>query len=86
MKVTLRAARVNAGYTQHEVAALIHKHTMSLVKWEKGITKPSYADLVLLASIYGCDIDDFNLQIKFAESKHPDADQPKGEEKCRNLA
>ena len=68
-KITLRAARVNAGLTQHEAAKRVHKSTMTIVNWEKGITTPSYADLILLSSIYGWPADDFNLQSEFADCK-----------------
>lgn len=57
MKISLRAARVNADLTQQEVADKIgvSKHTIN--NWERGRTKPKKYILIALSSIYGIDID-----------------------------
>ena len=39
-RITLAAARVNAGYTQAEVAAILHIGKQTLCNWENGKTEP----------------------------------------------
>lgn len=36
MKISLKAARVNAGLSQSDVAKHMHKTTHTIVNWEKG--------------------------------------------------
>ena len=36
MKLSLKSARVNAGYTQTDVAKLLGKHPSTILNWEKG--------------------------------------------------
>ncbi len=57
MKISLKAARVNADLTQQEVADKlgISKHT--IVNWESGRTKPKKFILIALANIYDINID-----------------------------
>ncbi len=57
MKISLKAARVNANFTQQEVAnkLQISKHTV--INWEKGKIKPKFAYLKVLSELYGIDID-----------------------------
>jgi len=52
-RISLRAARVNAGLTQEDAAHLIGKTKQTIVNWESGATKIRAADLVELARIYG---------------------------------
>lgn len=40
-KITIKAARVNAGLTQQEVADLINVGRTSVINWEMGHTSPS---------------------------------------------
>ena len=39
LKLTLKAARVNAGLTQKELAALMRISETTMIKWEKGAGK-----------------------------------------------
>ena len=57
MKISLKAARVNANFTQQEVAnkLQISKHTV--INWEKGKIKPKFAYLKVLSELYDIDID-----------------------------
>ena len=53
MKVSLRAARVNANLSQDEVAKRLRKTPQTVVNWEKGRTKIDMANLKLLCEMYG---------------------------------
>ena len=45
MKITLRAARVNRGLTQKEMASLIGVNHTTILKWEKGETYPDVINI-----------------------------------------
>lgn len=61
MKVTLKAARVNVGLTQGDVAKAAGVTKQTVCRWENGITSPPFAKLVQLAEIYKCDVGDFSM-------------------------
>ena len=42
-KISIAAARVNAGKTQAEVASALHVGKQTVVSWEKGKTSPTIA-------------------------------------------
>ena len=46
-KITLKAARVNAGMTQDEAAGFLGKTKQTIVNWENGVTEIKYRDLCL---------------------------------------
>lgn len=50
--VTLRAARVNAGYTQVEAAKEIGISVFTLANYERGITFPDVPILKKIESLY----------------------------------
>lgn len=52
-KITLRAARVNAGKTQKAVADEIGVSNTTIVKWEKGSVIPRADALRRLCALYG---------------------------------
>ena len=58
MKLTLRAARVNAGLTQDEVATTIKKSKNTIVSYEKGRSVPDIETGKALARLYGMSVDD----------------------------
>lgn len=58
-KITLKAARVNAGMTQGQAAQIAEVNIATLCKWENGRTKPTKLQLIGLAYIYGVNVDDF---------------------------
>ena len=58
-KITLKAARVNAGMTQEQAALIAEVNPTTLLKWEKGKSKPTKLQLIGLAYIYGINVDDF---------------------------
>lgn len=38
LKISLKAARINAGLTQEAVAAMLKKSKVTIINWEKGKT------------------------------------------------
>ncbi|MDO4615534.1 MAG: helix-turn-helix transcriptional regulator [Lachnospiraceae bacterium] len=56
-KISLAAARVNAGFTQAEVAEKMHVSNVTVVNWENGKTIPRYATLAMLCQLYKAPID-----------------------------
>ena len=36
LKISLKAARINAGLTQEAVAAMLKKSKVTIINWEKG--------------------------------------------------
>ena len=58
MKITLKAARINADLTQQEVADKLGVSKHTIFNWEGGITKPKKHVLMVLASIYNIDINE----------------------------
>lgn len=58
MKLSLKAARVNAGLTQSDVARMMKVSKGTVVNYEKGRSTPSVEDGKFLASLYGVALDD----------------------------
>ena len=52
IKISLAAARVNVGLTQAEVANDLRISKKTLINWEEGKVKPSYATIKTLSSLY----------------------------------
>lgn len=57
IKISLVAARVNAGLTQDEVAKKLKVSKKTVINWEKGIVKPSFAVLDTLSRLYDMPLD-----------------------------
>ncbi|MGP1512720.1 MAG: helix-turn-helix transcriptional regulator [Gemella haemolysans] len=58
MKVTLKAARVNSGYTQREVADLLGKNVSTIINWENGNGKNiNWFDFQRLCKLYNVSTD-----------------------------
>lgn len=53
MKITLKAARVNAGLTQSDVAKIMGMSKGTIVNYEKGRSSPNITVGKTLASLYG---------------------------------
>ena len=51
-KLTLKAARVNAGLTQQQVTDRTGIARSTLTRWEKGLTKPNKENLERLCYLY----------------------------------
>lgn len=52
VKISLAAARVNAGLTQSEAAKELHVTKQTLVNWEKNKSIPKPAQFYMLCEIY----------------------------------
>ena len=57
LKITLRAARVNAGYSQKEVAVLLKVSNKTICSWEKGETFPNAEQIDALCKLYSISYD-----------------------------
>ncbi len=71
MKVSLKAARVNAELKQTEVAEKMGL-TVDRVKYlesKEGSAKITYENLLALCALYGCTVDDIILPIDYPESE-----------------
>jgi transcriptional regulator with XRE-family HTH domain len=58
MKITLKAARVNRGLTQLEVANQLHINKGTLINYEKYRTIPDIETAKLMATLYGVSVND----------------------------
>lgn len=59
-KITLKAARVNAGLTQEDVARALRRNKQTIVNWESGSTDIRYHDLTAVSELY-------NMPLEFIE-------------------
>lgn len=64
LRISLAAARVNAGLTQEDVANRMKIGRRTIINWEKGSSIPSFADVKLLSEIYKIPIDNIFLPSK----------------------
>lgn len=62
-KLSLKAARVNAGLTQEEAAQAINVTWKTLISWEKGVTHPTVDKLLRLCSLYDVQISDIFIPL-----------------------
>ena len=60
-KITLRALRVNAGYSQKKAAELLEISNSTLCNWEKGITFPDQPMIEKICKLYGVTYDMINF-------------------------
>lgn len=51
-RITLAAARVNAGLTQEEVASEMHVSKATVVAWEKGASELKWSHAEKLSELY----------------------------------
>ena len=69
-KISLKAARVNAGFSQKEAADLLQISNKTLSSWENGDTFPSAKKIECLCSLYDVSYDDIIfLPKQFAKSE-----------------
>ena len=61
IKISLKAARVNAGLTQTDVARLMHISKQTVVNWENGKVIPKIPVLAFLSDLYKIPIDNIFL-------------------------
>lgn len=67
-KITMKAARVNAGLTQAEAANRIGVATSTLKNWENGLTCPKIPYFMKLCKVYEVPCDSIFLETKLANS------------------
>lgn len=60
-KITLSAARVNAGYSQKQAAELLNISNKTLCNWEKGKTFPEQPMIEKLCNLYSVTYDMINF-------------------------
>lgn len=53
MKITLKAARVNAGLTQKGAATRLGVSNKTLCSWENGVTIPNVQQVDSMCDLYG---------------------------------
>lgn len=61
LKITLKAARVNAGMTQTQAAEKVGVIKETILNWENGKTKIKTIQLMALCQLYGVPIDNIIL-------------------------
>lgn len=61
LRITLEAARVNAGFTQPQAAQAVGVSVATILKWEKGTTVPPVDKAEQLIKLYGLRFDDVNF-------------------------
>lgn len=61
LKISLKAARVNANLSQDEVATAMNKSKTTINNWENGKTEIDLGNLKTLCSLYNVTIDDIFL-------------------------
>lgn len=61
LKISLKAARINANLTQADVANRLGKTKQTLINWELGKSKIDKGNLRLLADIYKIPVDNIFL-------------------------
>ncbi len=58
MPMTLKAARINAGLKQREVAEKLNVSRETIGKWESGKTTPTIKQAAAICELYCCALDD----------------------------
>lgn len=64
MAWTIKAARVNAGLTQKDVAKALGVSETTVIKWEKGTSVPLADKFVEMCKLYNVSMDDVFLSTK----------------------
>ena len=58
MRVTMKAARVNAGLSQVEAAEKVGVNLKTLQNWEAGATCPRADKMAAICKAYSCELND----------------------------
>lgn len=64
MPVTLKAARMNKGYNQHDAAKLIGVSSDTLSNYERGKSFPDVPIIKKIEEVYGIKYDDINFLLQ----------------------
>lgn len=57
LRITLKAARINANLSQKEAAEQLHISNKTLCNWENGISYPDAEQIAALCKLYGVHYD-----------------------------
>ena len=68
-RISLEAARVNAGISQKDAAKQLGINVGTLSNWERGNSSPSVEKFKALCDLYGCPSDFIFLRKRFALSE-----------------
>ena len=60
-KMTLKALRVNAGFTQKELAKKLNRSNTTICSWEKGKSFPTPKDIDAICDLYNVEYDHINF-------------------------
>lgn len=63
MKITLKAARVNAGLNQNDAASELGIHSCTLKNYEKGVNFPDVCIIEKMKALYGVGYDDIEWMV-----------------------
>ena len=63
MKITIRAARINKGLKQSDVAKALHVTQKTVCSWENGKTMPKIDKIEPICKLYGIEYDDISWNI-----------------------
>lgn len=58
MAISIKAARVNAGYTQEEVAKALKKSKNTIVSYEAYTSSPDITVAIAMAELFNMSLDD----------------------------
>ena len=61
MKISLRAARVNAGFIQSEAAEILGVSKPTIIRWERGESLPNIRQFQQMCVLYGCTPEELNI-------------------------
>lgn len=64
-KISMKAARVNAGLTQKQAADQLKVSRITLAHWESGATAPSAKRVDAICELYGMSYEDICFAKKF---------------------
>lgn len=64
LKISLKAARVNANMTQDDVCKIMHITNRTLVNWETGKVNIPFISLTALSNLYKIPVDNIFLKTK----------------------
>ena len=56
-RITMKAARVNAGYSQKKAASLLKISPYTLSNWERGVSMPKANQIGAICDLYGVTYD-----------------------------
>lgn len=62
-QITLKAARVNAGLTQTDVAAILGVAVSTVRNWENGTTFPKQPAIEKMCELYGVSYDNIKFNV-----------------------